>query len=57
VANGYNHEIYKLYKEMEVTRNIRKRRLRWVGNVTIKGSQRAVTQKGQDQLEGPEGVG
>lgn len=34
--NGCNHEIYKLYKEMEVTRNTRKRRLCWVSNVMIK---------------------
>jgi hypothetical protein len=32
--NIYNQEIYKLYKEMELTRNIRLRRLQWVGQVT-----------------------
>jgi hypothetical protein len=29
----YNQEIYKLYKETELTRNIRLRRLQWVGQV------------------------
>jgi hypothetical protein len=30
----YNHEIRNLYKEMELTRNIRLRRVQWVGHVT-----------------------
>ena len=31
--NMYNHEICNLYKEMELTRNIRLRRLQRVGQV------------------------
>jgi hypothetical protein len=34
--NKYNQEIYKLYKEMELIRNIRWRRLQWVGHVVLK---------------------
>jgi len=33
--NRYNHEIFKLYKEMELTRNISYRRLQWVGLVMM----------------------
>jgi len=32
--NRYNHEICKLYKETELTKNIRFSRLQWFGNVT-----------------------
>ena len=31
--NRYNHEIRKIYKQMELTKNIRLRRLQWVGCV------------------------
>jgi hypothetical protein len=31
--NKHNHEIYTVYKEIELTRNIRLRRLQWVGPV------------------------
>jgi hypothetical protein len=31
--NGHNHEICNLYKEMELTRNIRLRRVQWMGHV------------------------
>jgi hypothetical protein len=31
--NRYNHEIRNLYKEVELTRNIRLRRVQWVGHV------------------------
>jgi len=31
--NMYNHEICNLYKEMELTRNIRLRRVQWVSHV------------------------
>ena len=31
--NRYNHEICNLYKEMDLTRNIRLRRVQWMGHV------------------------
>jgi hypothetical protein len=31
--NRHNNEIYTVYKEMELTRNIRLRRLHWMGHV------------------------
>jgi len=31
--SAYNHKIYKLYEEMEVTKNIRLRRLQWEGQL------------------------
>lgn len=31
--NRQSHEIYKLYKEMDLVRNIRWRRLQWLGHV------------------------
>jgi hypothetical protein len=31
--NMYNHEIRNLYKEKELTRNIRLRRVQWVSHV------------------------
>ena len=37
--NRYNNEIFKLYKEMELTRNIRYRRLQWLGYVIMKDEQ------------------
>jgi hypothetical protein len=38
--NRYNQDIYKLYNEMEQTRNISLRRLQWVGHVMkMKGAQ------------------
>jgi len=55
----YNQEIYKLSKEMELTRNIRLRRLQRVGQVMRMKDERCPrkhwkdTQKGEDQLEGP----
>jgi len=32
--NRHHHEICKLYKETELTKNIRLSRLQWLGNVT-----------------------
>jgi len=34
--NRYNHEIFKLYKEMALTMNFRYRRHQWVGHVMMK---------------------
>jgi len=34
--NRYNNEIFKLYKEMELTRNIRYRRLQRLGHAMMK---------------------
>jgi hypothetical protein len=31
--NRYNDDMYSLYKQLELTRNIRLRRLQWVGHV------------------------
>jgi hypothetical protein len=30
--NRHNHEIYNLYKDMEIARNVRLRGLKWVGH-------------------------
>ena len=37
--NRYNHEIFKLYKEMELTTNISYRRLHWLGHAMTKDEQ------------------
>jgi hypothetical protein len=31
--NRYNHEIHKIYKEMELTKNIRLSTLQWAGSL------------------------
>jgi hypothetical protein len=36
LRNRHNDEISNLYKEMELTRNIRLRKLQWVGHVMRK---------------------
>jgi hypothetical protein len=43
--NRYNHDVYNLYKERELTRNIRLGRFQWVGHV-IRMKDESVPKKG-----------
>jgi len=53
----YNQEIYKLYKEMELTRNIRLRRLQRVGQVKRMKDERVPKKALKGHTEGRRPVG
>jgi hypothetical protein len=57
--NRYNHEIYNLYMEVELTNTSTLRRLQWLGHVMSIKDERVLKtafkyMEGADQLEGPE---
>ena len=56
LQNKYNHEIHKLYKEMELTRNIRLRKLQWMGHVMMK-NERVLKRALKGNTEGRRPVG
>ena len=55
--NMHNNEIYNLYKEMELTKNIRLRRLQWVGYVLRMKGERASKKALKGYTEGRRLVG
>jgi hypothetical protein len=55
--NRYNHEIYKIYKENELTRNIRLRRFQWVGHVMGMPDETVTWKALKDYVEGRRQVG
>jgi hypothetical protein len=50
--NRYHQEIYKLYKEMELTRNTRLRILHWVGHVMWMQDERVAKKALKGYIEG-----
>jgi hypothetical protein len=50
--NRYNHEIHKIYKEMELRKNIRLRRLQWVGHVMGIKEERVPKKALKEYIEG-----
>jgi hypothetical protein len=55
--NRYNNEIYNLCKELELTRNIRLRRLQWLGHVLSMKDERAPKKALKGYREGRRPVG
>jgi len=55
--NWYNHEIYKLYNEMEQTKNINLRRLQWVSHVMRMKDERVPKKATKEYIEGRRPVG
>jgi len=52
-----NHEIHKIYKEMELTKNIGLRRLQWVGRVMWIKEERVPKKVLKECIEGRRPVG
>ena len=55
--NRFNNEICNLYKEMELTRNIRSRKLQWVGHVLRMKDERAPLKALKGCIEGRRPIG
>jgi hypothetical protein len=55
--NTYNHEIYNSYTEMELTKNIRLRRLQWMGNDTRMKNEKVPKKALKGYTEGRRPVG
>ena len=55
--NRQNHKIYNLYKDMEITRNVRLRGLQWVGHVMRVKVERVPKKALEGYIEGRRPVG
>jgi hypothetical protein len=54
--NGYNDELYNLYKEMELSENIRLRRLQWVAYMTRMKDERVLKKALEGYIDGRRSV-
>ena len=55
--NRHSHEIYNLYKDMEITRNVRLRGLQWMGHALRVKVERVPKKALEEYIEGRRPVG